>query len=1456
MRTKIIVILCIFFSFFVPIKAEEDYRPGILKSNPRNNDQHIPIDTQITVEFSHRMIRSTATPSSVALYNEYGQIVKTSFVWDDLSLKLYVKPIEKLVYDTEYSLILTSYLLKDINNKELRENFSMSFRTEKVQVIKGNQKEAPRILSIYPKKDEENIPLDAKIMVGFNKDMKSSTINQYTFNVEDMKGNRIEGIFKYSHKIQKVVFVPQKQFDNNMVYRVRLTQGITDPYGNILLNPETWTFKTLPPADKTPPYITKTSPIDKAFGITLNSDISIEFNENLNASTINTVNFSLIDKNKDIKIPITLSYSKMVNKVIINPEGGLSFDKEYIVKISRGVKDESGNFMLYDYNFEFKTEKEGDITPPKITSTLPIDKSNNFKVDSHIKLFLSEELDNTSINERNIFLFRKNKENIKEKLNTMLLYNNKNKSISIIPEKKLDYECEFIIEITNLKDLAGNSLEQGFTLEFTTEKAPDTTAPQVVSVSPSPKSYDIAIMNEFKIRFSEPVNALTINNKSILLTNENNGHQIFFEFNTGEKLVETVTCRTMTSMEYLTRYHLKIGPEITDKAGNLMEEPYETFFVTEKNPDILPPKLLTIKPEPNERFVSINTTINMEFSEALRKDSINSLSILLSEGNRLIECDISYFEKQNKVLLKPQVILDYNKKYKITLTPNIKDLAGNSFEEKTLYFMTELPPDRIPPYVMITSPVEGSIDVSVDAMITVTFSEDIDEKTLENNFYIKSGIEKIKAHVTYNKLTHKAVLEPEEKLQYSESYTAYITDDIKDLSANAMEKTKVWNFKVETPPDIIPPSILYFEPAADRKDVPVTAKVKIKFSEPMKESTINEYAVMLSSSDKNRIDGIVNYVSDENTLEFYPGKNLDYGTDYFFLLNTAVKDRAGNSIKAPLKFNFRTILAPDNIRPTIVEIYPQDGRENIPHNTDIIIKFSENIESESLNRFTCFLKNITSDEHQDIDIFYDNNTFEAKIKPVQSLEYFCDYSVILSRIIRDIAGNNLKSTFVSKFRVEPAPDAIPPQVFASYPKNDDINIRINESFYLQFTERMYEDSINISNIYLKDQNERKIPVILEYNAEMNRVNIIPEYSLDYEQNYTIIANKVTDIAGNPIRSGFTLTFKTEKLPDMESPRIISYSPKDLERGISVNQKIIIYFSEAMDKEKVNASNILVEKFNDQVETKLFYDIRESRLEIIPVKPLDFTAEYKILISSAMTDLSGNLLDRTYVWKFYTEPPPDRVKPYITDVFPKEDSENNDYTTKISIQFSEKVRNETVNKYTFWLGDDNGNSVDFKIVYNGDQDRAVLMPLKPLHDGKYIVNITEGILDLAGNVLSNPKKYGFTVGLGTQRKIPVVVVTNPESNSINVSPYQDITATFNVPIDNTTLNEYTFVVSDGVSRISGKFAYNDYLYRAVFHPDEILRPDTVYSVTLTSGIKSLDGVNLDKSKVIMFRTADK
>jgi len=88
--------------------------------------------------------------------------------------------------------------------------------------------------------------------------------------------------------------------------------------------------------------------------------------------------------------------------------------------------------------------------------------------------------------------------------------------------------------------------------------------------------------------------------------------------------------------------------------------------------------------------------------------------------------------------------------------------------------------------------------------------------------------------------------------------------------------------------------------------------------------------------------------------------------------------------------------------------------------------------------------------------------------------------------------------------------------------------------------------------------------------------------------------------------------------------------------------------------------------------------------------------------------------------------------------------------------------------------------------------------------------------------------------GTTGLCPIVVSTVPVNGATAVALNTLISATFNEVIDSTTLNSSTFYIKQGNTNVAGSISYVG--MTAMFTPAANLLPNTVYTGTVTTGIK--------------------
>ena len=99
--------------------------------------------------------------------------------------------------------------------------------------------------------------------------------------------------------------------------------------------------------------------------------------------------------------------------------------------------------------------------------------------------------------------------------------------------------------------------------------------------------------------------------------------------------------------------------------------------------------------------------------------------------------------------------------------------------------------------------------------------------------------------------------------------------------------------------------------------------------------------------------------------------------------------------------------------------------------------------------------------------------------------------------------------------------------------------------------------------------------------------------------------------------------------------------------------------------------------------------------------------------------------------------------------------------------------------------------------------------------------------------------------------PAVLTTDPLDKATGVSLDKVITVTFSEPMDPMSLTASTFTVKQGDNDVKGKVEYSGSI--AMFTPSASLVAGSVYTVTITTGVKNPKGAALAANVVFSFTT---
>jgi hypothetical protein len=307
------------------------------------------------------------------------------------------------------------------------------------------------------------------------------------------------------------------------------------------------------------------------------------------------------------------------------------------------------------------------------------------------------------------------------------------------------------------------------------------------------------------------------------------------------------------------------------------------------------------------------------------------------------------------------------------------------------------------------------------------------------------------------------------------------------------------------------------------------------------------------------------------------------------------------------------------------------------------------------------------------------------------------------------------------------------------------------------------------------------------------------------------------------------------------PEVIATSPTNGETNVVLDKVITVTFNEEMNPATINSSSFTIVDGITNIPGTITYSGDTASFN--PTVNLIANRTYIGKVTRAVKDLRGNALQEDYIWTFSTGT---TLQPLVISTDPANNETGVVLNKIITATFNMPMDPTTINGATFTLKQGT-TSITGVVSYSGST--AYFTPAAPLTANTvYTATITTGAKNLAGVALTSNYVWNFTTGTISA---PIVLSTDPTNNETGVALNKIITATFNMPMDPTTISGTTFMVKIGSTPVLGTVSYSG--TTATFTPSSNLNANTTYTATITTGAKNLAGVPLANNYVWNFST---
>lgn len=488
---------------------------SVVSTTPENSATNVAINSSITVTFSDAISDTTVSDTTFTV----SPSVTGNFTVTGASVTF--KPDSDLSANTEYMVTLTTGI-GAVAGSILKKDYSFSFTT-------GTSADttAPTVSSTTPKANAIDVAINSAIVITFSEPINASTVaGNYTVSPAltdpeiTVTGNTL-------------TINPSEDMDYSTYYTVTLSaSGIEDLAGNALASEYIFHFTTSEAPDTVGPSVFMTSPVDEATGRSVKTTITVMFNENISASTVNATNFA---------ISPSVDGTFVVNGQVVTftPDKDLALDTEYTVTLAAGgIEDLSENGLEEEYEFSFHTEITVDKTSPTILGFSPANGATGIATKPTVMFMFSEALDPDSVTSTTFAVTYDNAGTPTPVAGTVSYIEASGYYYAVwAPTSNLALNTEYTITLPlgGITDLAGNGWTTGggwttagdCVITFTTKEVPDTTPPTIESTVPTDGgSVSISSMTFMGVYgfvtvvFSDEMNTYTFTESTCVLTRD------------------------------------------------------------------------------------------------------------------------------------------------------------------------------------------------------------------------------------------------------------------------------------------------------------------------------------------------------------------------------------------------------------------------------------------------------------------------------------------------------------------------------------------------------------------------------------------------------------------------------------------------------------------------------------------------------------------------------------------------------------------------------------------------------------------------------------------------------------------------------------------------------------------------------------------------------------------------
>jgi hypothetical protein len=1130
----------------------------------------------------------------------------------------------------------------------------------------------------------------------------------------------------------------------------------------------------------------------------------------------------------------TLSLTPDGQGVTFVPPGPFLQGARVEVNVLPGVLDTSGNSVTAFSSF-FTVTADLTSQAPTVLAVSPI--GGNIPNNTVFEATFSKPMDPASFNATNFFI--RNESNFQAVAANAPIFSNGNRTVRITATAPLTAGITHRLIIGNVRDVNNIAHSSNGTANGIATNSPDTFPPAVDSIVPGDGITNIGPNASIAIRFSEPINRLTLNASTLTVTG---GGYSFnpssINFSSDSREVFVTPSELFPASTNLT---LSLNG-VEDLGGNALPS-LSLQFSTSANVDLTPATVSSFSVESGQANVPVNSTFSVRFSEPVDPRTVQPIFSLRNERTfQFVPISpVTFTADYRTYTFAPQSPLGVGEPYRILLNGSTLDFAGNTTSATNLAFRAAFTADTNPPAVLAVSPASGFGAAPTNSRLEIWFDRPVRPETVSNVNVTVGGTPISLATRSLASGNRRLILLPNLLLAPDTAHSFSITE-VASTAGTTMAGTVNSSFTTGATFDRNSPSVSSFSPANNTTGVPTNPTLQVKFNEPVIPFSVDAAEFSLRNEDNfvTLLGGQIVVAPDQRSATLTFANPLTPFTRYRLFAGSSIRDLAGNSLNGTnilFTTGAGTVAAP----PVVTTITPPNGNADMPVNGRIRVQFNQPINPASIPASA--LQTVPAASFSLAFVAGTNNTM-LEFTPVPNLAANQLYAATLAGL-SSTAGVSM-APFNFSFTTTAVNDNTAPTILSRNPASGAAGVAVTSPVSATFSEAISPLTLNGDSFRVFTSiagNSTEYSGALSISADLRTITFAP--NAPYRANSTVNVRigceaNLRDLAGNNITCT-QVSFTTANTPDATPFEVTTFSPVSGTTDVNLANPVLAQFSRPINQSTVSCSTVflLINQTLSQCPTV-------SGPNVVSFSSgLTASSNYTIVVTNGVQDANGNAV-APVSGTFSTAAMLSSSAPSVSSSLPAAGA-TVPADASFTVFFNLAMEPNTLSG-ALKLSQ-NGVLIPATVSASPNGVQATITPAAPLAFGATVILYVERTaLSTAGVALGSAFNAAYTVTVDPAIGAPPLTSASPFTSLTGVPLNTRVELRFGLPLNPATVTNSTVTLRDETTftNVAATVQLLDAGRLVRLTPNANLQPTRNYRWFVNAGLQGTNGVAVSQA----------